>query len=381
MKKLLVALLCASAACGASAAPTISCLKATSVEPLGVAIDFSVSGATADDTSLRLEVSMTAGGATYYAGHLVGETNCVDGAHRVYWNMAKDGLAVDPMSASLTVKYEKVYEHPLYCVIDLSGGSSAASYPVAYLSAPPSGGFNTAEYKTTKLVLKFVDAGAFIMGEDQANESHRVTLTQPFYMGLYEVTQRQWELVTGSNPCSSTSYGKGGAHPVHDVSYNDIRGPSSGAKWASSNTVDAASFLGQLRARTGLDFDLPTEAQWEHACRAGTTTTYSYGSSADGASMWYSSNSSGTAHEVGTKRPNPWGFYDMHGNAWEWCLDWYGTLAYGTDPKGSSSGSNRSLRGGSWSDSADYCAASSRGSSLPSYSRRYYGFRLSRTLP
>lgn len=364
----------------ATATPMVSNLKVTPVEPLGLAIDFNVSGASDAglDNAPPLAVSMSVNGTNYLAKTLVGATNSVDGAHRVYWNMAKDGIALDPSIASLTV----TYEYPLYCVIDLSGGSATDFYSVAYMSAPPSGGFSTTEYKTTKLVLKRVDAGSFIMGYDQSDESHRVTLTRPFYMGLYEVTQRQWELVTGSNPCSSTSYGKGDAHPVHYVSYDMIRGSSSGAKWPTSNAVDSSSFLGKLRKKIGnLPFDLPTEAQWEYACRAGTTTTYSYGDSADGAYMWYSSNSSSRAHEVGTKRPNKWGLYDMHGNVWEWCLDWYGKLSYGTDPKGSSSGSDRVKRGGGWYDYTGSCRSSDRYFDYPSDGSYDLGFRLSMTLP
>ena len=361
------------------ATPTISDLKVTSVEPLGVVIDFSVSGATADDETTPFAVSMTANDVTYYAKNLSGATNCVNGAHRVYWDMAKDGLSVDPTTASLVVKYE----YPLYCVIDLSGGSSADAYPVKYMSAPPSGGFNSTEYKTSQLVLKRVDAGSFVMGEDPSDESQRVTLTQAFYMGLYEVSQRQWELVTGSNPCSSTPYGEGDAYPVHWVSYDDIRGTSVGAEWPASNAVDSSSFLGKMRTRTGLGLDLPTEAQWEYTCRADTTTTYSYGDSADGTYMWYSTNSSGASHEVGTKLPNPWGFYNMHGNVWEWCLDWYGSFAYGANPKGVSSGSDRVLRGGCWNYDASDCTSSdqSRRSSLSSNRHGNGGFRLSRTLP
>lgn len=364
----------------ATATPMVSNLKVTPVEPLGLAIDFNVSGAsdTGLDNAPSLAVSMSVNGTNYLAKTLVGATNCVDGAHRVYWNMAKDGIVIDPATAALTVAYCH-----LYCVIDLSGGSAADFYPVAYMSAPPSGGFNTAEYKTAKLVLKRVDSGSFIMGDDQTNESHRVTLTKPFYMGLYEVTQRQWELVTGSNPCSSTSYGKGDAYPVHYVSYDMIRGSSSGAKWPTSNAVDASSFLGKLRKKTGnLPFDLPTEAQWEYACRAGTTTTYSYGDSADGAYMWCSSNSSRSTHEVGTKLPNKWGLYDMHGNVWEWCLDEYGSMPYGTDPNlGLSSDSVRVLRGGNWNDNADICTSSWRlGLRSLCNNGKSLGFRLSRTI-
>ena len=212
-------------------------------------------------------------------------------------------------------------------------------------------------------------------------DASNVTLTKPFYMGIFEVTQRQYELVMGSNPCSSTSFGKGDTYPVHYVTYNAIRGTSNGAKWPSSSAVDSSSFMGKLRARTGLDFDLPTEAQWEYACRAGTTTAYYWGDTMNGNYVWYGSNSSRKTQTVGTKTSNAWGLYDMSGNVCEWCLDWYGTLAYGTDPKGSSSGSYRVQRGGSWGEDADSCTSSCRDGHKPSYELSLYGFRLVRTLP
>ena len=159
-----------------------------------------------------------------------------------------------------------------------------------------------------------------------------------------------------------------------------IRGTSNGARWPLSSAVDSSSFMGKLRVRTGLDFDLPTDAQWEYACRAGTTTTYSYGNSANENYMWYSSNSNSKSHPVGSKNANPWGLYDMHGNVWEWCLDWYGTLAYGTDPKGSSSGTARVNRGGSWNAYADVCISSYRGNGTPPLEFNSIGFRIARTL-
>ena len=203
-----------------------------------------------------------------------------------------------------------------YCVIDLSAGSSAEKYPITFLAKPPTdstNGFNTTEYKTTKLVLQRIPAGSFIMGSDQSAEDHLVTLTRAFYIGVFEVTQKQWELVMGSNPSKYV----GNARPVESVSYGDIRGSSLGAQWPSSDAVDDTSFMGKLRAKTGVHFDLPTEAQWEYVCRAGTTTTYSYGDSPNGDYMWYYSNTYGSytydtgdrcqPREVGTRKPNPWG--------------------------------------------------------------------------
>ncbi len=161
-----------------------------------------------------------------------------------------------------------------------------------------------------------------------------------------------------------------------------IRGSSVGAGWPTTSAVDSSSFLGKLRARTGIEFDLPTEAQWEYACRAGTTTTYSYGSSYDGNYMWYSSNLSSKTHEVGTKLPNLWGLYDMHGNVWEWCLDWYNSSLTSkvTDPNGSSTGTYRVARGGSWNTVAASCTSSARNYDVSSSTSGICGFRLVSTM-
>ncbi len=228
-----------------------------------------------------------------------------------------------------------------YCVVDLSAGANASSYPVTYMDSEPSGGFNTTEYKTTKLVLKRVDKGSFTMGDKRLTQNvpHKVTIKNAFYMGLYEVTQKQWWLVMGTfdgylGGCigCGASEGEGDAYPMYWVSWDMIRGKNLGSKYPASTEVDADSFMGKLRARTGEAFDLPTEEQWEYTCRAGTKTYFSFGNdlSKAGDYMWYYKNSgyvgdrygfayAGSPHEVGTKKPNPWGFYDMHGNVSEVC--------------------------------------------------------------
>lgn len=276
-----------------------------------------------------------------------------------------------------------------YCVIDLSAGANASSYPVTYIPKAPegtfSGGYGQDTYRTTKLVLKRIEAGSFIMGDDQTDEKHRVTLTKPFYIGLFEVTEKQFLLVMGGDDISSFYY----TQPV-EASYNSIRGASKGAKWPESNSVDSSSFLGKLRARTGLDFDLPTEAQWEYACRAGTTTKYSYGNDSDGKYMWYDANAIdkirdvGRKRDVGKKRPNAWGLYDMHGNVYEWCLDWFmWWLPYGTDPQGFETSckypGERVRRGGAWFVPFKYCTSDHRHCLNPN-EKKNTGFRLALTV-
>ena len=299
---------------------------------------------------------------------LSGDTGTAAGLHKVVWNIGEQGVALDSTNVIFIVSY---YDEE-YLVVDLSAGANATSYPVTYLDSPPSGGFNVDTYKTTKLVLRRLEAGTFKM-----QNSTNVKLTKPFFCGMFEVTQRQYELVTGSNPSTSLTYYN--TYPVYSVSYNMIRGNSKGAQWPSSSQVDESSFLGKLRARTGLQFDLPTEAQWEYACRAGTTTTYYWGNSMDESYAWYQYNSGSATHPVGNTTPNAWRLYDMSGNVEEWCLDWYATLSYGTNPKGSSSGSSRVLRGGSWNAPADSCTSSCRDRDSPSYGGGKYGFRVTIT--
>ena len=276
----------------------------------------------------------------------------------------------------------------LYCVVDLSAGPSATKYPVSYVSDVPEGTINADAYKTTKLVLRRIDPGTFIMGADQTNESHRVMLTKPFYIGVFEVTQRQYELVTGENP----SKHRGNMRPVEMVSYKMIRGAMEGVQWPASSVVDAYSFMGKFSARTGLKFDLPTEAQWEYACRAGTTSTFNIGGHStveDMVTKLGRHKDSGGIFEhhavVGSYLPNAWGLYDMHGNVIEWCRDRWGALSYGTDPKGSSEGSpletGRIWRGGGWKNPRWCCTSSWRSRCRPHGKSDDVGFRLALLLP
>ena len=256
----------------------------------------------------------------------------------------------------------------LYCVIDLSAGPDAGKYPVSYLAAEPKGGW-TDEYKTKKLVLRRIEPGKFKM-----QGKYEVTLTKPFYCGIFEVTQKQYRQVTGSNHSRFND----DMRPVEMVSWNTIRGDSATYNWPSSANVDPSSFMGKIQARTGLKFDLPTEAQWEYACRAGSEGDFGGTGRIDDMG-WHKDNSGGTTHPVGQKQANAWGLYDMHGNVGEWCLDWYGNLSGDeTDPSGSFSGSRRVQRGGCWCERyANNCTSSSRYLKAdPSFNSSHVGFRL-----
>ena len=305
-----------------------------------------------------------------------------------------------------------------YMVVDLSGGADADRYPVAYLSAPPAGGW-TDEYKTTKLVLRLVPAGTFTMGSPSDERGrlpglpdetqHEVTISQPFYIGVFPVTQRQYELVTAARPGYFSNADCYQTRPVENVSWDDIRGAGAAYNWPRSAAVDPAKFMGRLRAKTRLStFDLPTEAKWEYACRAGTTTALNSGknlastvqTSRDanmdevGRYLYnypsgttdYPSGDSGVTNgsaAVGSYLPNAWGLYDMHGNVCEWCLDYrgdYPTTAV-TDPVGPDSGMIRVIRGGSWYSNAWYCRSAARDTLGPANRRGFIGFRLVCSVP
>ncbi|MBQ9344322.1 MAG: formylglycine-generating enzyme family protein [Kiritimatiellae bacterium] len=209
-----------------------------------------------------------------------------------------------------------------------------------------------------QMEMAWCPAGTFMMGSNDGDSDerpvHEVTLTKGFWMAKSEVTQAQWKSVMGNNP----SVFEGDDLPVENVSWDDCQ---------------------EFCEKTGLQ--LPTEAQWEYACRAGSTGEYAGTGNLDDMG-WYDGNSGNRTHPVGQKQPNAWGLYDMHGNVWEWCADWYGDYPDGsvTDPKGASSGSGRVYRGGCWGHFADYCRSAYRGDGHPSVRDRSLGFRPARVL-
>ena len=209
-----------------------------------------------------------------------------------------------------------------------------------------------------------VEAGTFTMGAtaemkepyDWEKPTHRVTLTNDYYIGKYEVTQALWQAVMGSNP----SYFKGNNLPVEQVSWDDCQ-----------------KFISKLNRITGKTFRLPTEAEWEYAARGGKKSRgYQYSGSSNLSDVaWYSGD---VTHAVGTKQPNELGIYDMSGNVWEWCQDWYGAYSSSSlvNPTGANSGSDRVFRGGCWNFNAGYCRSSFRNFIAPDYRDFYLGLRL-----
>ena len=217
-----------------------------------------------------------------------------------------------------------------------------------------------------------IKAGCFNMGRDPNFEDgsddelprHKVCIKKSFYMGKTEVTQSQWVSVMGNNP----SEFKGRSNPVEKVSWDDVQ-----------------RFISRLNSKEGANrYRLPTEAEWEYAARAGSSSTYHFGDDKGALSQyaWFDGNSGDRTHPVAQKRPNQWGLYDMHGNVWEWVSDWYGKNYYRNsptnDPQGASSGRSRVYRGGSWINSANYLRSALRISISPVGRSNYLGFRLVR---
>ena len=231
---------------------------------------------------------------------------------------------------------------------------------------------NTFTVNGVSFEMVYVEGGSFDMGAttEQGSDAydseypvHSVTLSD-YYIGRCEVTQELWLAVMGSWPgtAPSNSYGVGANYPAYYISWNDCQ-----------------EFVAELNRLTGRTFRLPTEAEWEYAARGGNKSRhYKYsGSSNIDDVAWYWNNS-GKTHAVGTKSPNELGIYDMSGNVYEWCSDWYGSYSAGaqTNPQGPSSGSGRVLRGGSWFDVARNCRVSYRSYGGPNYSDYYCGLRL-----
>jgi formylglycine-generating enzyme required for sulfatase activity len=224
---------------------------------------------------------------------------------------------------------------------------------------------------TNSIGMKFVliPAGSFMMGadknfEDASDEElprHQVRISKPFYLGVYEVTQKDWAAVMGNNP----SKFKGEDNPVETVSWDD-----------------AQAFVARLNQKEGHSrYRLPSEAEWEYAARAGSTSAYYFGDNESqlGDYAWYEDNSGQEAHPVGQKRPNAWGLYDMIGNVWEWAQDRYGSYyanSPSADPIGPFLGDSRINRGGGWNRGARLCRSASRVGYDPARRNEDRGFRL-----
>ncbi len=325
------------------------------------------------------------------------------GRHRLTWNAKVDAPRF--RTQDFVVRMTPFVGAAPYLVVDLANGQNGGDLPFRYSTRPPD--LSDDACRTTEMWFRLVPAGTFIMGgqpdelgyDESSDRPIQVTLTDPFYIAVFECTYRQWELVTGTNVTHT-----GDGRPINTI-YNYLRGAELGSLWPKSELVDDDSFLGVFRRRTHLQADLPTSAQWEYACRAGTTTALNNGHTiTDEKTCPYVNEVAryaGTLYDgkggfvglttVGQYKPNNWGIYDMHGNALEWCRDWYGmpSASVVTNPVGGANHPHRVLRSGMCSYQAVNMRAYQRDGAGPDGSQRNgnqiryvsAGFRLMLKLP
>jgi formylglycine-generating enzyme required for sulfatase activity len=361
-----------------------------------------------------------------------------DGAHRIVWDPTKTAYTNNEVLAKFNVSLTPV-SVPLYMIVDLTKAAGAAGQieyvyeedlragtwgtwvedPVTNSGTAIKSivwtGVTNAVYKTDKFVLRRVPAGTV------PGITRSVRITRPFYIGVYEVTQRQYEYITSRKPSFWNNPADWAERPLENVSYcefrenvNNINQLNPEYTWPDKgHAVHPESFMGRLRVKTGnvLAFDLPTEAQWEYACRAGTTGAWNNGMTGDAnmnllgrydrnggkietpTGSWVRPDdatygvprSEVTAEnataKAGSYLPNAWGLYDMHGNVYEVCLDYYTAdvdSLHGDDPIGPelTAGSSRVERGGSWDAASSYSRSTSRASYGPANRNIMFGFRV-----
>ena len=292
-----------------------------------------------------------------------------------------------------TVRFRniEVKELPLNSAPQESGARSSsypAPPPVGEVGAPMKAG-EVRDDNGLEMKFAYIPAGEFLMGSPMSDtgrngneKQHRVRITKPFYMAVFSVTQSEYERVMGKNPSwfSSTGNGKNdvagmdtGRFPVEQVSWDE-------AMEFCRKFTESEQKAGRLPA--GWKYTLPTEAQWEYACRAGTTTAYNVGETISMKDAKIDDAKFGRTAVVGSYKPNAWGLNDMHGNVWQWCADWYDDKYYDNspadDPLGPTSGAIRVFRGGSWNDGPVLCRSAFRNGDEPAIRICHLGFRLVR---
>ena len=280
---------------------------------------------------------------------------------QIVWRARADlpGVGIDNATFRVTAIATNHFEG-LYMVVDLSRGKDSTYWPVQYTACKPD--TNSPAFYTTELWLRRVPAGTFAMGYGTSGDAapvHNVTLTKDFYCGVVPVTVAQHRLIDALPANFTNDDTEHDRHPIVYTVYSSLRGTG----WPNNKTVSSSSTVGKLRAKTSLAFELPTEAQWEYACRAGHSgNTYNEGTAYNnnyGALAWGQVNAGGTTHPVGQKKPSDWDFYDFYGNAYEWCRDWFGaySAAAQVDPVGPTSNSNnqRVRRGGAFGSNESGC--------------------------
>lgn len=371
-----------------------------------VDIDYTVAGIDDDpnDYQLQVVVSATVGGekveitASNFVGAACCDLSCANGQSRASWNSGLDG--VDFISDNVTIKLN-LLRAPVsetdadYLIVDLSGGKDAATYPVRYVKV--SDGFNLAQfcqpiYKTKKMVMRHIPGGEFTMGNNTTTGgsfNHTVLLTKDCYIGIFPVTQAQYQNVCGTNPSTkkTDAIDDLAAHrPVETIRWSEIEQENGFTK-----SIVAKA---RVRGASVVGFGLPTEAQWEKAYRAETTTKYYWNTDSYAEFEkygWSNKDSSDRTHAVGLRCPNAYGLYDMAGNVWELTYDVYAS-SYTADPKyveggvtvdpvGPSSGNTHVVRGASYANAPSQCSAGERMEPYSGNPYAYIGFRFGRTLP
>lgn len=345
---------------------------------------------------------------------LQGNPPTTEGKHRVTWNANLDGVVFKSANADFEVSLTRYA--PKYMVIDVSSGMDSSLYPVSYTDEEPAGGFNTDEYKTQKIVFRLIPAGSYVAGSpvgepgrsSDREMQHAVSFSKPFYISIFAMTQGQGSNVIGK---IGVNY-SGDLRPLTNLKYAQIRGD--GCSWPASRDVGANSLMGKLYARCKARdaqgqptlpvgrFDVPTDFQWEYACRAGTVGPYATNEVATTEDVMLAQMRKMGASNVdkydngtwpvGSFQPNEWGLYDMHGNVWEWCRDWYAEAPYRLnqlldpigpleDPKSGGQVAQRVIRGGSINNGFKDCRSGARARQGEGAGAGATGFRIVCELP